>query len=756
MAAPSAASQRSQEGLIQALQFLARSGGTTTPETAVPAPAANQGLDFGTLNRALDSAYTVQQGQELLKRLGDKTLQPSLIESYLASRGLSGAVQYKTEMRNMLQNVQKLMVQQLVASGRGHLLKAFFAPLSPEEAQALVQQDQAITAPQRAIAQELNAATNQPYGSQAEMAVNENVPYIPGLPQGTAQPSLQPGRLEQLRRLGPMLSELLPGLTFTQGGSTGDVIKALEESRAQRVTSRVFPELAAAGPASLASTGTTRAQTPTQVVQSLSPASAVPTTPEEKAQFERLLVQTKGDRVDALNLFNLGKQIEAESASSGGQTASTLPPFTIDYKYGARLGESQKTSVDFREAQVRSSANYINKAIASGQPETVLSALEAVYVGGGDVDNETLKTLSPRVTQMFIERLIQETGQFPAAFQLARKALAPYGLFDGKIASELADPGTVAAIQARGTVTGTASGKLTPTYRQAEQQETAIAGERSAQTAYGAETGRQGATIGQPPGTPQAPGATSLPEAAAQTERERGLQTAEQRVQRETAAHTAAARGQRLREADPTAGVSRFYVTTGVDGKTPLHTVSPSANYGNIVDSESTGAVKAVDKDSYTAIQKLKSLVPTLNNLTAKLEKIYGPGGDFEKAAGLGRIPAGVTNIKNYLYQSNTDLRAAQREMASLTAPIARILSGDVGNLAVEEVQRYLSALPDLSGLPDTPELAAKLMNDIITNVNAQIGTRLDLSGFEHPTLKKPNFVSQDILTGRMKVRESK
>lgn len=125
-----------------------------------------------------------------------------------------------------------------------------------------------------------------------------------------------------------------------------------------------------------------------------------------------------------------------------------------------------------------------------------------------------------------------------------------------------------------------------------------------------------------------------------------------------------------------------------------------------------------------------------LMDIRDQLLKVYGPGGIYENLKSSGRLEAGIKGIFANLMQDNTDLVVLRRLIKGNVDFIRRAFQGQVGTQTEGDTGRGRSALADLEGLlPDSKEVAFRLVNDIIYSVNRIQGRILRNPSYQQPGL---------------------
>lgn len=147
--------------------------------------------------------------------------------------------------------------------------------------------------------------------------------------------------------------------------------------------------------------------------------------------------------------------------------------------------------------------------------------------------------------------------------------------------------------------------------------------------------------------------------------------------------------------------------------------------------------VRVVTDDERKRYDLAVSASSPLAAIRQELASIYGPGGIYENLKGSGRLEAGVKGIFNRLTQDNPDLEVGRRIIKGNIDLLRRTFQGQVGTQTEGDAQRGLAAIADLETLlPDSKEVAYRLVNEIITSVNKIRGRILRNPTFRDPELE--------------------
>lgn len=147
--------------------------------------------------------------------------------------------------------------------------------------------------------------------------------------------------------------------------------------------------------------------------------------------------------------------------------------------------------------------------------------------------------------------------------------------------------------------------------------------------------------------------------------------------------------------------------------------------------------VRVVTDDERKRYDLAVSASAPLATIRQELASIYGPGGIYENLKGSGRLEAGIKGLFNRLTQDNADLDVGRRLIKGNIDLLRRTFQGQVGTQTEGDAQRGLAAIADLETLlPDSKEVAYRLVNEIITSVNKIRGRILRNPTFRDPELQ--------------------
>jgi hypothetical protein len=147
--------------------------------------------------------------------------------------------------------------------------------------------------------------------------------------------------------------------------------------------------------------------------------------------------------------------------------------------------------------------------------------------------------------------------------------------------------------------------------------------------------------------------------------------------------------------------------------------------------------IRVVTDDERKRFDQAQAAVTPLLDIREQLGRIYGPGGIYENLKSQGRLEAGVKGLFAKLTQDNPDLVVAQRLLKGNVDFLRRSFQGQVGTQTEGDANRGLKALADLEGvLPDSKEVAFRLVNDLIRSVNGIQGRILRNPSYQQKGLQ--------------------
>jgi soluble lytic murein transglycosylase-like protein len=454
----------------------------------------------------------------------------------------------------------------------------------------------------------------------------------------------------------------------------------------------------------------------------------------------------------------LGGQQQAQTptstmAASPGVSAPSIqaePPALTPFKYNPKMTvrglsvSGGKPSIELKpQSREEQATNYV-RTNGAKHPQLYVDAMQQLRTDPeAYISDRDMESLAKEATQATLAQALGTGIPFQDAFNQARLKLGPVGLFHAQTAQGMLDSGAAAALQAQGTVTGTAQGKTAPPYRQAEFEETQRLGPRAATTAYGQAQGAAGAVVGQPPVIPVPTEGVTPEQPESLSEQAYAKETA-RRVERqtqETLASSKALRQLPLVEAKAKIGSTHNYYYTGINGTNAGTTVSDTENYGDVVDAAGRKEVKALGPKQGDAVEQLASLIPFFNSAIEKLNTVYGPGGAYEKLSAGGRLTTGAWQslLQNALQSGNGELPALSAQLKALATPISQIL-GEGSRPSDLDRKTYEALVPRTSGIPDTAAKAYQLWNDIQKAINSSFGKRFGIKDYTYPELVPITF----------------
>lgn len=134
-------------------------------------------------------------------------------------------------------------------------------------------------------------------------------------------------------------------------------------------------------------------------------------------------------------------------------------------------------------------------------------------------------------------------------------------------------------------------------------------------------------------------------------------------------------------------------------------------------------------------LNKIQSVLPVLQELRTALTRVYGPGGIFEKLSPHDRAAATVKGGWERLAQTNPDLVVYGRLIESNVDVVRRALQGQVGTQTEQDAARGTGAFARTTGIPDSQDVAYKLLDAFNGMVQGNIRTILRNPKYTHEAL---------------------
>lgn len=363
-------------------------------------------------------------------------------------------------------------------------------------------------------------------------------------------------------------------------------------------------------------------------------------------------------------------QAPAQPSAQGGiPTAPGLPnlqPFSVKYSQGTTLGPEGIKSIDPSQAKQKSAEVYTDQAMHQ-DPRLIPYALaEAAKKGAvptpARLEHYTkvysMGAMMAALGDTAVQAIPEADERFAQALRIA-SASAPAGLFDPKAVEGLRDP----VLQAQAIERMKQRQQLTPLADDVAQREAERAGVKAEQTKAGDVRG----------------GVTGYDQAAKNTLFN---------VEKEESA--------------------KFYTSTrtgyAISGDTPMTEVRQMLNSGE------AHKLSAKEYDDLTTIRKAAGALKPYFKL---IEEVYGRNGAWYMLKPSERPGATVASLWNRLIQLKPSLVALSRETEAQGTQLANIM-GSKGTQTEQDIGRALGAIPKGWGIPDTPEVAQRLIYDLI------------------------------------------
>jgi hypothetical protein len=108
----------------------------------------------------------------------------------------------------------------------------------------------------------------------------------------------------------------------------------------------------------------------------------------------------------------------------------------------------------------------------------------------------------------------------------------------------------------------------------------------------------------------------------------------------------------------------------------------------------------------------LHQLLPVVNKLSERYQKLYGPGGLFEKWQEQSRLKRGAIGTWAEFAEKDTNFVALKRETQALASRLGKAYGGETGNLSNQDIQRISGIFGQLGLMPDNAKVAFTLLND--------------------------------------------
>lgn len=143
------------------------------------------------------------------------------------------------------------------------------------------------------------------------------------------------------------------------------------------------------------------------------------------------------------------------------------------------------------------------------------------------------------------------------------------------------------------------------------------------------------------------------------------------------------------------------------------------------------GQARVLSPKQAGALQNAQGAIEPVRRLRELMLEIYGPGGTFDNLQSEGRIRAGVRGALARAFQTDEDLVEANRVIQANVDSIRRAFQGQVGTQTEQDARRGIRSLPNISGLPDTKEVAYRNLNNVMRIVNRIFKTHLSNKRFE-------------------------
>jgi soluble lytic murein transglycosylase-like protein len=152
-------------------------------------------------------------------------------------------------------------------------------------------------------------------------------------------------------------------------------------------------------------------------------------------------------------------------------------------------------------------------------------------------------------------------------------------------------------------------------------------------------------------------------------------------------------------------------------------------------EAEANGAAVLLTEEQFDQFNKIEGIVPLLKKVKESYEKVYGPGGIFEKLKPDDRLAAAAKGGWARFTQSNPALSVLLRTLEGNVDLIRRAIMGQVGTQTDRDAQRGMAVFAKVDGIPDSQEVAYELYNILLDVTNSMQGTILGNAAYQNEAL---------------------
>lgn len=373
----------------------------------------------------------------------------------------------------------------------------------------------------------------------------------------------------------------------------------------------------------------------------------------------------RGTAPSSFGAMAAGPAAPATGTAAQGQGLEQLGEFKVNYSQGTTLGPKGISSINPSEAKQRSAEAYVDQAMHL-DPRLIPQALAAAAKKGAIPSPARMEqyrnvysvgAIMAALARPEIAGIPEPDARFQAALRIAGQE--SQGLFNPQAVVGFRDP----VLQEQAMVRMRQRETLTPQAEQVAGVEARRAGEREEQVRAGNVRG----------------GVTGYEQVAKNTlfnvEKEEG---------------------------------AKFYINTRTGY--PLSGDTPMADARQMINAGDAHKLSQKEYDDLTAIRKAAGAIGPYLRL---VEQVYGPSGAWYMLTPAERAGATVAGMWNRLTQLKPSLVALARETEAQGTQLANLM-GSKGTQTEQDVARALSAIPKGWGIPDTPETAKQLIDDLI------------------------------------------
>lgn len=161
-----------------------------------------------------------------------------------------------------------------------------------------------------------------------------------------------------------------------------------------------------------------------------------------------------------------------------------------------------------------------------------------------------------------------------------------------------------------------------------------------------------------------------------------------------------------------------------------------SSKYQAVKDRMEKGEVVFLDDQEAKEYRGIQRMVPLIEDIRKKIERVYGPGGIFENLTPAQRLQAAAAGGWARITQATPELAELNRTLKGNVDLLRRNLQGQVGTQTEGDAKRGLEALAKVDGIPDSQDVAYGMYNTLMGTMNGMFQHYLGNSQYQDPKLK--------------------